>query len=319
MAEVRSDEISVDAFAQRLEKYKEDGVKLTLILGSRASALYRSKKLYELLEQLALQKFSGKTTNEKFRACYETLNKKDVFNKYDINDILTQALEEMHWQDIELYLAALIRQELFDVIISCSIDQYLQDALDAIGMSEEYYQIHNVSKEDVDLPDKDKRNGNLVMVNIFGQKRDNKYTVRRANHIGEKDSVSEFLLEETAKETIMLGYDPTWDAELGRHINRYGSDFWYISDEQPGNDRLLQSLKQRRAVLFGGIPDNLTYEHFVSDLFKRYGGKVSAHYLTQNYIYKRIMEVDARLKKEIDFLKSELEAYKSEQRTYYSK
>jgi hypothetical protein len=319
MAEVRSDEVSVDKFAERLETHRKNGVKLTLVLGSRASALYRSEKLYEQVEQHSTSIFKDKTINEKFRACYETLNKRGVFDKYHREDILDKALEEMHWRNIELYLAVLIKMGLFDVIISCSIDHRLQDALKAIGMTKEDYLPYNIYKEDMKIPESRERNDKTVLVNIFGQKEDNSHTIRRTNHIGSKGSVLDFLWRETHKETIVLGYDPTWDAELGRFINRDGGEFWYINDEQPGNEHFLQALKQRRAILAGGIYSNQTYEHFVYDLFKCYGGKVSAHYLTQDYIYITIMNVDTRLREEIKSLKDELEACKSELRMYLSR
>jgi len=169
------------------------------------------------------------------------------------------------------------------------------------------------------LPRKNERGDQIVLLNIFGQMEENTYTIWRTNHIGGKDSVRNFLWDETYEETVVLGYDPTWDAELGRHISRAGGEFWYISDEPPGNTHFLQALMERRAVLAGGIYSNQTYEHFVYDLFKCYGGKVSAHYLTQDYIYSTIMNVDTRLREEIKSLKDELEEYKSKLRMHLSK
>lgn len=321
MSQVQDDLFGISYFVKRLEEARKHGDRFTLVLGSRTSAFYRSNDFYGELKMFAREDFAKKTRIQQFQSCYDVLNREDgLGDLHDVDRFLSRILDKMSWQPTDLYLAALIKQGLFGTVISTSIDNFLKEALSVIGIPEEEITEYNGASEKQELePQKSSRH---LLINVFGKIGTNNYSVRRENYFARRRNLEQVIRQETEKDTLVIGYDPVWDEGLGSLFSTHSKAmFWYINEEEPKPDPFFNALKERRPVPYEGIHANHTYEYFVNNLFKFYGGKFSAHYITQDFIFQKILDVERLQQKfmlqknrDVERLQQEIQSLKDEMR-----
>src|SRR5581483_7746470 len=266
MAALNDDPFDIAYFARNLDRRREEGHQTTLILGSRASALFRSDTFYEIMQQYGNPSFGQKAPVKKFEECYTLLTKKGNFNIREIDSILNLALENMPLSPADLYLAALIVQRFFDVVISTSLDDFLWRALRRLGVHEESVEVYdgyNDSYEDQNRAEKARRL--FLLVNAFGQLTTRGYKVQRENYFKERQALKELIWEHTQNDVLCLGYDPVWDAELGKVFHPVGGTLWYINEEELS---LFSDDDAQREIVRRVNPD-CSYDYFLENLYPR--------------------------------------------------
>src|SRR5579859_4848198 len=115
-----------------------------LFLGARAGALFRSQNLYDELSRFSYHSLAAFDQIAKFQACVRLLEQ-DRFSNTDIHYTLLRLLQASYGQDTEQYLAALIRLNFFQLIVTTNIDVGLEMALSRINL-------HAKSDFDVFIP-----------------------------------------------------------------------------------------------------------------------------------------------------------------------
>lgn len=274
---------SMDYFAAYLDEMKTYGSKTTLILGSRASSLFYCAPFYSKMLQFGSPTFPRKKPIGQFRECYEILTARGEFTFKEVHQILRDDLRTMTVSTADLYLAALIMQGFFDVIISARLDDFLEQALLRLGMhSQEDYTVYN----GYDQKSYAKPEGHpFALVNVFGLVETNKYRVKRQRYFEERPQLREYIRKAAYEPVLLLGYDPFWDAELGELFPESQNIFWCISEEEGiSRYQALRKLEETREFR-PYIHASGSYDRFVENLYWKCGGRVPVHYLTQNYIF----------------------------------
>src|SRR6266550_613072 len=128
--------VEIADIAQALKMRKDDKQSMVLFLGARAGALFHSQHFHELMKGFSTRNFNTLSPQEQFAECYQVLQQ-DRFNDREIHIILTQSLREMKAIEVNICLAELVREELFDIIISTNVDKFLEDAFKEMGMKEQ--------------------------------------------------------------------------------------------------------------------------------------------------------------------------------------
>src|SRR6266700_1462293 len=107
-----------------------------LFLGARAGGLFHNSAFYQLIELLSKNpsEFQKLGEVDKFAQCYRILAEQ---RESDIFGVLQQTLEkkEEHRRQ-HAYLAQLVKEGIFDLVISTNFDILLEDAFDSAGLKE---------------------------------------------------------------------------------------------------------------------------------------------------------------------------------------
>ncbi len=81
--------------------------------------------------------FNALSHQEQFVECYKLLQQ-DRFGEWEIHSILTLSLQEKTAIEVNICLAELVKQDLFDIILSTNVDISLEDAFKETGMKEQH-------------------------------------------------------------------------------------------------------------------------------------------------------------------------------------
>ncbi len=113
----------------QLKNRREENQATVLVLGARTGGLFRSDELYEMLKYYGDPNFAGLPRTAQFGACYRILTHPDLFKLYEINELFTRILANTSISEADIYLAALVKLRMFDVVISTNIDSTFEQAV----------------------------------------------------------------------------------------------------------------------------------------------------------------------------------------------
>jgi hypothetical protein len=246
-----------------LNTRKAAGRGTVLVLGSRTGGLFRSKYLYETLKPYGKPSQQTLSQMQQFAECYRLLASNVNISTTDIDTILRRALREMQMSKADISLAELIKQGLFDLIITTNMDSILEDSLKFVGMKELYD--FEVFRSASGTRKALTSNVRCRIVKVFGDLSTRQYTVRRGGYFSQNQELRSFLEEVLARDVMVIGLDPLWDAELSWALPLQGDVFWYINEEAP-EDRVAQIGNARFSLYFTG--ENAAYAHFLPVLYK---------------------------------------------------
>lgn len=291
---------TLDTCVKYLDENKKKGHAVTLILGSRTSALFSCQRFYRRMRYYGGFTFPQKERVHQFEECYSILTEKGGFTYKDIDHILREDLSREEVRPADLYLAALLIQGLFDVVISTRLDDFVEQALLDLGMvSPDSYTVY----DGYDEQSYRKEQGHLfTLVNAFGSLVTQRYRVQRQGYFATRPQLSDFIRTYAGANIFLLGYDPFWDKDLGELLPHSGGTVWYIGeDPRMLEHREWQRLDEGREVVSYN-QENGSYDRFIECLYWRCSGEVPVHYLTQNYIFMQ----QVALQREILALKETL-------------
>ena len=249
---------NISFIARRLKMRENNQHKTVLVLGSRASSLFRSEALYGQLKYFSDSILSDpeQPQTKKFGACYDLLTS-PMFSPAEIDQILRQALKEVTVEGEDLCLARLVVVlRLFDVIITTCLDPIFEQALEMVGWKE--LRDFDMYTPPLDPQKYDPLSHQRVpcrLVKVFGQLTTSEYIIHRGNHIKQHPSLHSLLQNLLQRDCLILGLDPVWDAEIYNIFPPLGNPIWYINEEPLDGRSGFSQLPPTRNILQLKGPD----------------------------------------------------------------
>jgi len=290
-------EFDILYMAQHLRMRQESNHKTILVLGSRTGSLFRSSYLYETLKQFADPSFQSLSQIEQFAQCYHVLNRKKdrreaaYFSAGDIDAILSQSMREVELLDTDICLAELAKLGLFDIIVTTNIDNLVENSFEYIGMKElQDFEVLSMSNGALKRQFSFKRHVPLQIVKVFGQVTAREYTLRRGGYLQQNQKIRAFLEDKLAKDVVVLGLDPVWDAELYHAFPAEGDSLWFINEEAPDENSPFAQISEARSAAYFVRPEG-NYEYFVQELYEALLRQMPAASLLDYRVNRSILRV----------------------------
>jgi hypothetical protein len=266
------DHFTIPDMANMLKVRKELNQQTVLVLGSRTGGLFRSEKLYETLKLFGDPSFTSLPRSQQFGECHHLLTRRNRpgFSETDIDTILTEALRDIDITDADICLAELVKLGLFDIIITTSMDNTLEDALEFVGMQEmrsfEVFSLHtDIKREKLHFG----RKVTSRLIKVFGTLKTREYLVKRSGYINQNTAIRTFLEDFLAKDIIVIGLDPIWDEEIYQVFKAKGGSFWLIGEETLSEDSTLFHIGEGRGLRhFSG--EEVGYQYFTRKLHEQF-------------------------------------------------
>ncbi len=242
MAEKRL-RVDIAEIAHTLKMKKNNNQSMVLFLGSRAGALFRSEPLYEFMKPYSTRSFDNLSDQERFVECYKLL-RQGRFGEREIHSILAPSLQEKAAIEVNICLANLVKQDLFDIIVSTNVDTFLEKAFKETEMKEHHDFAVIDPKRDAlhDFIYSDKRLSCKV-IKTFGDFDSREYNVaKRDFYLDSIPDLKSILENILARDVLVIGFDPTWDEEMIRAFPAGKGSLWLVMEEDVSTRHPLVSL-----------------------------------------------------------------------------
>jgi len=226
--------VEITDIAHMLKIKKKNNQGMVLFLGARAGSLFHCQDFYETLEVYSTTNFAIRSRADQFAECYKVLQK-GRFGEKEIHTILTDSLQNMAVTEAHTFVAELIKDGVFDIIVSTNIDNHLEDALKELGLKEQY-------DFGVFLPDPNRESlqeflfseprQSCKIIKAFGDLSSRGYNISKRDFwldaiLGMKNYLEHIL----ARDVLVIGFDPVWDAEMRRVFPVEKNTLWLVSEE----------------------------------------------------------------------------------------
>lgn len=295
-----------------LKTRKQGGQHTVLVLGSRVSSLFHSNQLYETMKFFADPSFSNLPNLERFAECYRLLVRPTPgFSVTDIDTILTQSLKYMHFTDADICLAELVKSGIFDIILTSTMDNTLEQALEYVGLRElhdfDVFSLRSgITKEKMRFG----KNVRCHIIKIFGELTSRDYTIKRAGYLIQNQDIRQHLENFSGKDLMIIGLDPVWDGEIYHIFPTKGGSLWFINEEQLDKDsNLFHAGEARNARYLWG--DAYEYHQFLPNLYERYFDMAPEELLIGDWTGTvSILRALHRLTYEVKKLREEIKYYR---------
>lgn len=290
--------------ANMLETRRKTNKRTTLVLGARAGGFFRSKELLDILRSFSLRDFTHLTPLEQFAECYQVLNRQGQFSESDLDGILREALNKVFISGADLCLAELIKENIFDMIISTNIDDLLERALEQVDLKDR-------KDFDVIIPghkatiyiDYTEKSFPCRIIKAFGDLSSKVYNiVGRRNQLilrlGDSETVRTLLERSLARDILVIGLDPIWDEEIlaAFPARSNATSYWYVNEQEPDQNPLLQRTWQGGPVRFV-IGEDGNYEYFIKALHWHLRKEQPASYQLSWQITSQLSTISSELMK----------------------
>jgi TIR domain len=276
-------ETSVLEIATFLKTRKSVNNRTVLFLGARAGGLFRNPIFYESINNFSKRSFGGLSDIDKFRECYTVLSDANRFTEIDVYDILLTSLNQSTYREEDEYLATLMKEDYFDIIISTNIDTLLESA-----SREEMRELNDFNVFIAGLHSKGEivRRGtkHCTIVKAFGDLDSRIYrTIGNEFNFDEDAHLKKFLESTLKRNILVVGFDSVWDRPIERAfpMSPEGS-LWYVNEEAPADDSLIaKAIKLRKGKSLIGLEGS--YKNFVIDLYSELiGGRPPRYTFNQD-------------------------------------
>jgi hypothetical protein len=268
---------NIAEIADMLSLKQKNNQNMVLFLGSRAGGLFRSQDFIETMKKYSKRNFDLLSREGQFAECFNVLKQKN-FNDNNIHALLTEFLKPVTFSESDIYLAEFIKRGAFDVIITANIDSLLEKALVYVGMKDFYDFVVRVPG---DVPVKTDKMPARLVIKVFGDIYSRGYNVTKRDFYLDYWPDLKILLEQTlTREVLVIGFDPTWDAEVLRVFtdDEQENFLWLVTEEEALIKHTLVSRTLRRrqtGYLTGKIGG---YEQFLKALYVYLYDKMPAHH-----------------------------------------
>jgi hypothetical protein len=265
--------------------------KTVLVLGSRASSLFRSEALYSELQYYGDSALGPEQPQTKrFGSCHHILTQTQ-FSATEIDQLLRKTLTDVAVELEDLCLARLtVMLGLFDVIVTTHLDSLFEQALGMVGWKEMTH--FDVYTPRPDLHSYDPLSYQRVpcrIIKIFGQLATSDYNLPKPGYIKLHKPLYDLLQSTLRRDCLVIGLDPVWDAELYQIFPAHGEPIWYINEEVLDEHSGLAQLQSTRPVSSLVGPDS-SYKKFVQLLHWQIFEKIpiNLNEQTASLIFKEI-------------------------------
>ncbi|GCE31405.1 hypothetical protein KDA_68890 [Dictyobacter alpinus] len=240
-------QIDSKEMAKWLDIRKNNGNPTTLLLGSRAGALFRSDHFYTSMQSMDHPIFNQLSMLKKFSQCYNLL-KKLPFSETDIYSIFQTSLKDMSVTQADACLASLIMRGYFAEIITTNIDDILEQALTQVDIKE-------TRDFEVLIPGRGKlvpeqKNFQYRITKAYGDFSAREYYVITGHSALNQEKFEElkrFLQNILAKDILIIGIDPYWDEYILRMFPQANdATIWFVNEEDLIEDRQVAPIFEKR-------------------------------------------------------------------------
>src|SRR5437764_4018926 len=226
--------VEITDIAHMLKIRKKNNQGMVLFLGARAGSLFHSQDFYETLKVYSTNNFDIRSRAEQFAECYKVLQK-GRFGEKEIDNILTDSLQRTAVAEAHTLVAELIKEGVFDIVISTNIDNHLEDALKELGMKEQYdFSVFLPERESLEKFLFAETRPYCKILKTFGDLSSRGYTVTKRDFcLDAIQGMTKYLENMLARDVLIIGFDPVWDAEMIRVFPvEKNSLFWLASEEE---------------------------------------------------------------------------------------
>jgi hypothetical protein len=282
----------------------------TLFLGARTGGLFRSPALYNNLQKFSLRDFSLLDDFGRFAECFRQLSRSEDFSETDIHGFLKTALRDISATYTDIFVADLLKQGIFDVIITTCIDDVLEQALNYIGQREAYdFSVHiprpAQTFQDQGMQLEPRNNGPVAIWKLFGDLTSLSYNInKRISQVHDHQDLQKLLTETRTRDLLMVGFDPVWDGDiLAALFPRSASNsLWYVNEQPPEEEPVLMRFLQNcHAKYISGAEGN--HKNFFQELHLQMMGKFPAPY----HIEPDFLLELRQMKNELEMLRREFQ------------
>jgi hypothetical protein len=191
------------------------------------------------------------------------LTRPELFSPTEQQALLQGALALIAPSETDYCLAQLIIQGYFDPIITTSVDSLLEQALTRAGLQQ--FAVINLASEIEKGALSDARGQTCTLLKVFGSLTSQQYVLsNRYAHIGsilQQRALAQIL----QRDSLIIGFDQTWDESLHYLFPPQGDTCWLIAEE--AGERFY-ALKETRNVLLLHEKDCVEYEMFFVRLYR---------------------------------------------------
>ncbi len=226
-----------------------------LVLGARAGTLFHSQILYDQISAVGSTKVEVSSEEEMVQRCIELLLQRSWSGR-ELRATLFRSLQDSFFQDKDAYIAALLKYQFFQLVLTTNIDVGLEEALLQIGQRKQRdfdifipgarsrllrSFIHN--KEAI-LP--------LPLLKVYGNITAEQDTLKERFGLPAQDSdLGPFLEKIQDWNMLMVGFDPLWDEAIVPLLFPRTSTIWYVGTSlPPANSALFAHLHKDNAQCF---------------------------------------------------------------------
>jgi len=301
-------DFEISRIIKQLKSRREGNQATVLVLGSRAGGLFRSE-MYDTLKLYGEPSFATLSQTEQFAACYRILTHPNQFTLFEIDEIFTQALASAAISEADIYLAALVRLHVFDVVISTNIDDIFERAMEYVGMEKgsdfDIYDQRNIEKANAHH-----KKRYCKVIKVFGQLAEREYAVKRNAYLNQHELTENLLGRELERDVLVIGLDPTWDEELYHVFHPHGDTFWYVNEERlDDSSAFYKRIRTRNVQQLVGAERN--YEDFVTELYWQYVETMPANFVLHGIVLQEMRQMRESIQ-EYKALASEIRQLKKE-------
>lgn len=233
-----------------------------LLLGARAGGLFRSRTFYEILRPFSKFTFNDLLQTQQFGECYHLLSQRQ-FSESDRDSILADALRNITLTDTDICLAEIVKNKLFNIVISTNLDDLLEEACAQVEMREFFdYEVfipeHTHSEENAAL----QRALFCQIIRAFGTLSSRRYSViERGAYLDRNLKLKNLLEGHLARDVLAVGFDPVWDEEIMRMFPSHGGTIWFVNEEEWAPSHAILHLARARQIKYL-VGNEGSYENF---------------------------------------------------------
>lgn len=273
--------IDIPELADLLEDRKNDNQNIALILGSRTGALFRNQTFIEEMAHHSTSTYSFVHMNsrERFSKCYTLLpTVKQRIERKEI-EILIRNIDV---STADYYLAELVKQNIFKLIISTTADDLLYDAFTTLGLKEKHdfvdFDLGRISLtnniDEIRLHEKISAckvikfyNDLDTFMHILDEPQEQKKICQCLKNL---------LGRMKIKEVLVVGIDPTWDKIILSALPSKMMTVWFINEDEKVKETFQSAYKQIEQFKFiiGGKGG---YEKFLQGLYTQINPGIPPH------------------------------------------
>ncbi len=292
------------------------GPATVLFLGSRTGSLFRRPSLADLLKGFSEHDVLNMAPVERFRECYKILESfKKQNQESDIHFIIREALKEKQIEVADLCIVELLKQGIFDCIITTNIGSELERALHRIDMEESRDFEVIVPEHGKSLAGRMTKSHLFKMIKASGDIVSGRYSICGYNIDSKELFLNKYPKLKTTVEQfkeedmLMVGFDDKWDKHIIPAIfPRKAGSLWYVNEEQTPEDSLLFSyLQDYEAKRFEDTTGG--YELFFTNLCLHTLGFIPTNQLTTKQLTSKhegrneIRDTQHKLQNDLGYLK----------------
>jgi hypothetical protein len=320
-----SDKLEDDVkwIAKILNTRKEAGGPATvLFLGSRTGSLFRLPVLTNLLKVFSNRDTVNMTPVEQFREWYQILEefKKEDLD-HDIHAIICKALQEKRIEVADICVAELMKQGIFDRIITTNIGSELERAFHQSGMEEPHdFQIIIPGPGEA-VAGRMTKSHPFKIIKASGDVVSQRYSICGYNIHSKDLFLDKYPKLKTSVEQVkdehmlMIGFDYKWDKHIMPTIfPRRAGSLWYINEEQTTEaSPLFSDLQDCDAKRLEGPLGG--YEPFFVNLYRHVLGFIPTYQTTPNQptamektLLNEMPNTQPNLQNDVSYLKTMLQS-----------